>query len=942
MKPGREQPQSSPPAVSFTDSRTIVYLLTLLLPVFSLLALLTFYLYQQEAKSQIRVLSAMEEHHAQQIANTIEKNFDSVFSDLLYLANQKHALQLLTEEPTILRGEIETDYLLFSRSKKLYDQVRIIDRAGQEIIRVNYNAGEPAIVPPAKLQTKTHRYYVEECKNLGRNAIYLSPFDLNIENRQIELPRKPMIRLCTPVLSEANEPLGVVVLNYFGQKIIDDALAVVDIATASFWLVNAQGYWLKGRHPGEEWGFMHPKRKQQSIADSFPEEWQSISTQDTGQFISPAGMFTFTTITPFDLSKKFVLKKDLHTTYASNYKWKAITHIPREKLAGISQMILQRLFLIDLFVALALLAGALLLTRTRIRRDQALETLKLARAELETRVSERTETLSETISSLKKEVVKRGKAETQAHKAKQIWEETFNCLTDLITIHDPQMDISQANVATFEKLDLILGHQSNCDCRLSLQGCIGEHEICPAIIALRENTIVRREFYEPTLNAQIEIRAIPIPGKDNRPTGLVHVTRDISELRTLEEQIHQTHKMEAIGTLAGGIAHDFNNILSIMIGNAEMGQLKLPVDSPVKKHLKNLLQACDRAKNLVGQILSFSRKEGSEYQRLDPRTVITDSTDLLCSTLPSSIKLELEIADDLDQINANATQLHQVLMNLMTNAIQSMTHKGLTKGNLNLRVVQTTLTPADLHHRPRMSAGDYIQISVADSGNGIPPEILERIFDPFFTTKDVGEGTGLGLSLVHGIIEGHDGMITVDSAIGEGTRFDIYLPVARQNDSEPEKIAYEDAEFRGSEHILWVDDEVNIVDIGRSILEEAGYRVTTSTSSVEAQMLFAEHPDEYDLVITDMTMPECTGAELAKKLLATRPTLPIILCTGYSSAITTKRLEEIGIFSYYQKPLTRQEILLTVRTALQNHLTRQPGRPSDQGSTTPQVSSQKG
>ena len=390
------------------------------------------------------------------------------------------------------------------------------------------------------------------------------------------------------------------------------------------------------------------------------------------------------------------------------------------------------------------------------------------------------------------------------------------------------------------------------------------------------------------------------------------IAADITEEKRLEAQLQQALKMEAIGTLSGGIAHDFNNILGIIIGNAELAMDNVPEWNPAHFNLEEIKTAGIRAKDIVRQLLSFSRKTAQERKPIQIIPVIKDSLKFLRATIPTSIDIRQDMQATDDTILADPTQIHQVMMNLCTNA----SHAVDTGGIMGIVIENVVLDEDSAVLYPDLIPDNYVRVTVSDTGQGIAPEAIDRIFDPYFTTKEVGKGTGMGLSVVHGIIKSHGGAISVDSELGKGTTFSVLFPVIeKQADSEIET----DEEFpTGSERILFVDDEESMVYVGRYRLERLGYQVEAQTSPVQALKLFQAKSDQFDLVITDMTMPRMTGDMLVKEILKIRPDMPTILCTGFSEKIDEVRSKELGISAYIEKPLDRCDLAKLVRKVLDN------------------------
>ena len=410
----------------------------------------------------------------------------------------------------------------------------------------------------------------------------------------------------------------------------------------------------------------------------------------------------------------------------------------------------------------------------------------------------------------------------------------------------------------------------------------------------------------------IDATVSPVHSPEGEITHYAWVCRDVTNEAHMERHLRLAQKMEAIGTLAGGIAHDINNILFPIIGYTEMVRKSMADDDPQRRKLDSVLVSADRAKDLVQQILSFSRQREESRIALQIAPIVKETLRLLRASIPSTIEISQTIEMSSHQVMADPTQIHQVLMNLCTNAYHAMREKG---GVLSVVVKEVEVTERDIRSRVDRQPGYYTRISISDTGCGMERSTLERIYDPYFTTKAPGEGTGLGLFLVHGIVKSHDGFIDVYSEAGMGTKFQIYLPIAEAG-AEGTQSLPADVAMPGTGHILLIDDEEAITAMLKDLLEDLGYCVTISNSSVDALSLFRANPGAYDLVITDQTMPHLTGIELAKSMTQLRAEIPVILCSGFCDLMTDEESRALGIRRIVTKPVLCNEFSFIVRRVL--------------------------
>ncbi|MBM3300240.1 MAG: response regulator [Deltaproteobacteria bacterium] len=413
--------------------------------------------------------------------------------------------------------------------------------------------------------------------------------------------------------------------------------------------------------------------------------------------------------------------------------------------------------------------------------------------------------------------------------------------------------------------------------------------------------------------ASIWLRSIEFEGDP----ALLGFLVDVSEEQTLRSQLLLAQKMEALGTLAGGIAHDFNNILFAIMGYTELSMELVPKGTKLHEDLKAVLDAANRAKELVGQILTISRQRSeSKKVPLKIGPIVKEIMKFLKASLPATIAMRHDITGEPAAIVGSATQIHQMLMNLCTNAAHAMQETG---GELSVKVDHILVDAKDLSRYPDMSPGRYLRITVTDNGHGMAPDILQQIFEPYFTTKGPVEGTGLGLAVVREIVKTHGGVISVESEPARGTTFEVIFPLIEEQSVREEMDTPRVLVEPGTERILVVDDDKALTSMTGQILARLGYQVTTRTSSTDALELFRSMPSHFDLVMTDLIMPKMTGSDLTKAIMRIRPDIPVIICTGHMDLMTPEQADALGIAAILMKPLLKKELAQTIRRVLDRH-----------------------
>ena len=502
------------------------------------------------------------------------------------------------------------------------------------------------------------------------------------------------------------------------------------------------------------------------------------------------------------------------------------------------------------------------------------------------------------------------KKETALSESEQKYRSTMDAMKDLVFVCSHDYRIEYMNAAMIDKIGRnAIGEE----CHTVIENFMDKCKWCPGEKVPAGN-FGEQDIRSSKDSCSYHISHTPIVHADGTVSKMA-VFRDTTDLKKMEERLVKGQKMESIGTLAGGIAHDFNNILFPILGYAELLLMQVSDDSPLRNSLQEILAGATRARELVTQILTFSRQTEHELKPVNICLIVEEALKLIRSSLPATIAIQQVIDHKCGNVMADATQIHQVVMNLVTNAYHAMLEQG---GQLTVSLKQMEL-PEEVLDGPISNHDTYVCLSVSDRGTGIESEVLSRIFDPYFTTKTADKGTGLGLAVVQGIVEKHRGHILVNTQIGHGTEFQVFLPILKTKADFLRKVEQPPLET-GNEHVLLVDDEPAIVKMIRQMLETMGYEVTGCTNSLEALRIFSAKPEKFDLVVTDMTMPNLTGDQLSMKLMEIRPDLPIILLTGYSETISRNEALSIGVKEFMMKPVIMQKLSVAARKALGKQL----------------------
>ncbi len=818
------------------------------------------------------------------------KSLEGISTDLAVLSQHDSFIRLRTPPTAENLEHLATGFLVLSRSKRIYDQIRYLDETGMEVIRVNFNDGNPSLVPQEQLQNKAQRYYFKKSISLDKGEVFVSPLDLNIEHGVVEKPLKPMIRFATPVFDGEERKKGVVILNYLGSRLLDYLKSTVAKILDHTMLVNNDGFWLLNPNPDLEWGFM--LNQETRFGALYPDAWRQIQENDTGQFSNDNGLFTFETIYPLRTAQPLhnntpnPHKPDDSPIKGETYSWKLFSYVSQKKINASNLHTAKKLMLVAGPLYLIVLIGSALLAYVRLQNRKSERALQ----ESEQRKSTIFRTALDAIITIDY----KGRVVEFNPSAEEIFGYHFSDIEgqDIMELIIPEEMWKQHK----QGMDhfFTTGHSSIMGTRVNLNALRKTGEQFPIELYITPSQVGEKILVTAFIRDLTERMAAEV------------------EQRSLQKKLRQAQKMEALGQLVGGIAHDFNNLLGIVIGNLDILKEEVGNNEQIGHQCESALKAALRGSDLTKRLLAFTRHSTQETSATNVNQVITSIHDLLERSLTVLINVELTLPDDLWLTNINPRELEDVIVNLALNARDAMPQGGY----LIIETKNVILDEDYVKINPGIKPGEYIVIIVSDTGTGIPKAIQERVFDPFFSTKEQGKGTGLGLSMAYGFVKSAHGQIRIYSEEGYGTALSIYLPRTSDNTREVIVDSPDVSTVQGgNETILVVDDEPELALTTEKTLARMGYHVLTAGSASEALNVLKDHPGT-DLVFSDVTMPgDMDGYALAQEVKKHYPALKVLLTSGFTNRAANKSHEEMNS-NLLSKPYRNDDLIRRVRKLL--------------------------
>lgn len=811
------------------------------------------------------------DQHLSLVEYYVTAEVEGVADDLDLVASSTALTEYLKSDDAFHLRRLQNRFSDFINFRRCYDQIRLLDPQGKELVRVNFSDGKARAVAQQELQNKAHRYYFKEAIAMPPGRVYASRLDLNMENQQIETPFKPVIRVATKVLNDDGSVGGVVVLNYLASRLLNGIDNAYGNKLGKPLLIDQDGYYLKGLSPHQEWGFMLPERRHFNLAQENPGLMQAIQRQTNGLFQNGQGAYGFRTITPVDTIEETTHRQ---ASGSSNLeRWVLLAFLPEDQLAAILQQHAEVYILGVVLLGVFALSGAFVLSRSLAVRDN----YNLRSRQLLKAMEQNPLGIALATPAGMTQYANRSYSKITGQPRGQTLGSLLWCLDENEVSAD---DVHRINAA----IDAGLGWQGRVHYRRT-SGEISECELLLSWVA------------EPKSDQQ-----------------LVVVLRDMSREVSLESQLRQAQKMEAFGQLAAGVAHDFNNLLQVILGMTGLALNRLSQEDPQRKRLEEVMQAGEKGAMLTRQLLTFSQKKQLDRELFDPDQLVAGILTMLQRILGEQVNVSFTPEGDVHPIRADQNMFEQAVINLCINARDAMPEGGELRIDSSIVVADN---PINEFMTPGSLSACWYRLSISDSGSGIPVELQEHIFEPFFSTKQTSKGTGLGLAMVYSIVKQHQGFIDLASEPGKGTTFHLYFPV--ENGAQVSgRFASDSLDFTTGhgETILLAEDDAQVRKFTASLLEETGYKVLQAENGLEAIELFDQNRETIALALLDVIMPLMNGRQVLNQIRNHRGDLPIIFASGYQSDLLQDAdLEQLNV-EIIQKPYVPSQLLQRIATCL--------------------------
>ncbi len=844
------------------------------------------YLYADASRMR-QSIERDEEHLVNLLGSQVQDSLARVHGDVRYLAAQEILFDFLQGN----RGVAETlaqEYARFAAQRKLYDQIRILDPSGMELLRVNHRDGATSIVPAEELADKSDRYYVRAARAMPTGEIYVSAFDLNVEDGEIEMPYRPVIRFVAAIDESSGRRIGFLVFNYDGRRVLDTFRRTSMSSPGDIWLLNSDGYWLSNPSRSEEWGFMFENPETHTLAARQPDVWDAINGADETRIDVNDDLVTRVKVCgvsgcgPESSSgaPRFVLPYD-----APDLPWVVVSRVPAAAASGLG-LVSPSIGILAVFIGVLLLVG-IIAGLTAWRMSQAVESLR--------------------------------SKEQQLRNSEERFRILLEAAPDAIIISDAKGRIILSN----ERASTYFGYSREVLMTMSVEdlvppGARVRHKAHRSEYMKHPDTRVLRPMMDMhgirSDGSTFPVEVSLAPARTGEGTVVISVVRDHSKQRELETQFRQSQKLEAIGQLTGGMAHDFNNLLGVIIGNLELLNRHLQDNEEALKRVNTAYRSAQRGADLTRRMLAVARRQSLRPQPVCVNEIVEEILGILPRTLGPDIDLKTHLDEDLPAVMVDPSEMENALLNLAINARDAMPGGG----RLYIRTEQVELnedyTPV---FNGEIKAGQYVRICISDNGSGMAPDVLQRVFEPFFTTKEHGKGSGLGLAMIYGFIKQSRGNVRIYSEPGEGTTVNIYLPSTDQSPTRKKPtVNHGENRAKNRETVLVVDDEVELLEIALTFLEELGYVVFTATDGNSALDTLSRHP-EVDLLLTDVVMPGgLHGVALANAARTRCPGIKVLYTSGFPSNVLADKSEIRVDAPMISKPYRRDELARRVREVL--------------------------